>query len=127
MQFDQRIGDGEAEARTLHAVGHDDVALLERPSEPRDVLGGDARPVVLDVEIDLLADDLRADFDRAALGREFHRVAHQRREDPFDRGRVRLDGQVRVDVDRDRDAFLARRGRDVLHRAADRLLGAEPA
>ena len=59
VQFDQRIGDREAEARAFHAVGHDGVGLFERPPEPLDVLGRDARAVVLDVEIDPVGDRLR--------------------------------------------------------------------
>ena len=46
MQFDQRIGDGEAEARSLHAVGHDTFALLEWPAQARNVLGPDEWRVV---------------------------------------------------------------------------------
>ena len=40
---------------------------------------------------------------------------------------IGFDGDLRLDGDRDRNALLARRRRDVLHRPADRLVGAEPA
>ena len=66
-----------------------------------------------------------ADGDFAAFGRELHRIAHQRGEDPFDRQRVRFDRHFGVDVDPDLDALLARGRRDVEHRPAHRLFGAE--
>ena len=56
MKLDQRIGDGEAKPRPLHAVGHDGASLLKRPAEPRNVLGGDARAIVLNGEMDPLGE-----------------------------------------------------------------------
>ncbi len=95
--------------------------------EPLDVLGRDAGAVVLDVEIDLVGDRLGANLDRAAFGRELDRIAHERGQNALDRRRVRLDGDFRLDRDRDRDPLLPRRRRDIVHRAADRFVGAKPA
>ena len=65
--------------------------LLERPAQPHEVFRGDAGAVVLDGEMDELGAHSGADRDFAAFGREFHRVAHERREDALDRQGIGLD------------------------------------
>ena len=80
-------------------------SLLERPAQPRDVLGGDAWAIVLDGEMDPLGDRGRAYRNQAALGRELHRVAHERCEHALDRQRSASTVTSAPTSDPDRDAF----------------------
>ncbi len=61
MQFDQRIGDGETEARSLHAIDHHCGGLFEWPTQPHKVLGGDAGAIIRDGKMDELRDRSGAD------------------------------------------------------------------
>ena len=94
MQLDERGGDGQAEPGALHAVGEGHVGLLERTAEARQVGGRDARSGVLDINVDLVVEGLRADANLAAVGRELHGVAQQRDQNALDRAWIGVEISV---------------------------------
>jgi len=61
------------------------VGLHEGSWDAGDVVFGDARPIVLDVKINLVLESLRADGDETVGLREFDGVAQQRRQDALHR------------------------------------------
>ena len=67
MQFGQRLGDGEAEAGALMALGELAFHLLERPAELGERVLGDADAGVGDGEHDAVAGGASAHGDAAAL------------------------------------------------------------
>ena len=96
MQFDQRLGDGEAQARAVMGLGELAFDLLERPAELLQRVARNADAGILDADHHRAARHAAAHRDAALLGREFDGVGQQVERDLLERAAVGLETHVRM-------------------------------
>ena len=92
LQFNQALGDGQAQARTFCGL----TGLRETVEGVKDallLLGGNSRPGIAHLHSDLAVRLVSYQFDAAACGREFDGVANQVHEHLLESRGVGADGE----------------------------------
>ena len=82
------LDDGESEARPTEVAAARLVDAIEALEQPRDVLSGDARPLVVHADHDLAADHVHGDDDGAPVRAVLHRVVDEVDDRLLEEGRV---------------------------------------
>ena len=95
MQFDQRLGDGQAQPRAVMGLGELAFDLLERPAELLQRVARDADAGILDADHHGAARHAAAHRDAAFLGGELDGVGQQIERDLLERAPVGLAGGCR--------------------------------